>query len=216
MIGPNARILFQGDSITDAGRQREAAEANDTTALGCGYAQIAAATLLAERPGDDLQCFNRGVSGDRIVDLHERWQSQTIQLQPTVLSVLIGINDLLHGYFNGNGIELPRFQTLYRQLLTWTREALPEVGLVLGEPFALPCGAIQAAWMDELKPRQEVARSLAEEFGAVFVPYQSMFDAAATEAPMTYWLADGFHPTPAGHGRMAQLWLQRLSAGPTG
>lgn len=211
MIGPDAALLFQGDSITDAGRMREAIDANNTAGLGWGYAQIAAATLLAERPADALRCFNRGISGDRIIDLHARWKIDTLQLQPTVLSILVGINDLLHAYFNGNGIELPRFEKLYRELLTWTREALPNTALIIGEPFALPCGTMQPAWMEELEPRQAAVRALADEFGAVFVPYQSMFDAAANEASMSYWLPDGFHPSPAGHARMAQLWLQRVS-----
>ena len=214
MIGPNARVLFQGDSITDAGRLRDADAANDHGGLGRGYAQIAAGTLLAERPADALQIFNRGVSGDRIIDLHARWKVDALKLKPTVLSILVGINDLLHEHFSGNGVELPRFEKLYRELLSWTREVLPEVGLVMGEPFALPCGAMDPAWMEQLKPRQAVVRTLADEFGAVFVPYQTLFDQAATEAPMTYWLGDGFHPTSAGHARMAQLWLERVSAGP--
>lgn len=214
MIGPNARVLFQGDSITDTGRVREAAGANDSGGLGRGYAQIAAATLLGERPADELEIFNRGVSGDRIIDLHARWKVDALKLEPTVLSILVGINDLLHEHFTGNGVELPRFEKLYRELLTWTRDKLPEVGLVIGEPFALPCGAMAPGWMEELRPRQAVVRTLAEEFGGVFVPYQSMFDQASTEAPMTYWLHDGFHPTSAGHARMAHLWLEAVSRGP--
>ncbi|HWL54955.1 MAG TPA: SGNH/GDSL hydrolase family protein [Chthoniobacteraceae bacterium] len=201
-------LLFQGDSITDAGRNRDRADANQITALGGGYAALAAAALLSQRPAGGLEVFNRGISGNRVTDLLARWRPDTIHLRPDTLSILIGVNDCWHQQKSDLGTPQDLFAQVYRLLLEYTRRELPEVRLVLCEPFALPCGGFQAEWMDDIKARAATTRQLAEEFGAAFVPFQGLFDALAVEAPAEYWLYDGVHPTPGGHQRMAELWLK--------
>ena len=97
-IKPNMKILFQGDSITDAGRNRDADTANIPSGLGSGYVNLIAAQLLRQHPEDNLQIYNRGISGNRIVDLYARWKVDAINLKPDLISVLIGVNDTWHEF----------------------------------------------------------------------------------------------------------------------
>ena len=209
MIKPNDIILFQGDSITDAGRNRDVTESN--IGLGQGYALFIAAQLRAEQPKAGLQFLNRGISGNRIVDLYARIKSDTINLKPNVLSVLIGVNDTWHE-FGGrqNGVAVPKYERLFRDFLTEVRAALPDIKLVLCEPFVLPCGVVTPEWITEMDQRRAVVKKLAGEFHTKFVPFQTMFNEAGKQAPPEYWAADGVHPTAAGHMRMAQTWIKEV------
>lgn len=212
MISNNTTILFQGDSITDCGRNREVgAMANDLGGLGQGYAMMAAAELLSNRPADGLRIFNRGISGNRVVDLYARIQGDILNLKPDVLSILIGVNDTWHGKNPdwSNGVAVPKYERIYRDLLNEVREALPAVKLLLGEPFVLQCGVVRDDWVEEIDQRRAVVAKLAGEFGAVLVPFQSMFNEAVRHAPPEYWAADGVHPSAAGHLRMAKCWLEK-------
>lgn len=208
MIFPKDIILFQGDSITDCGRNREALAANDGGALGLGYSKMAAAELLSRRPGDQLSIYNRGISGNRIVDLYARIKCDLINLRPNLVSILIGVNDTWHEFGSHNGVDVAKYERIYRDLLTEVREALPSVKFVICEPFVLRCGVVTEEWVAEIDQRRAVCAKLAQEFGAVFVPFQAVFDEAVKQAPPAYWAADGVHPTPAGHQRMTQAWLK--------
>lgn len=210
MIRANDVVLFQGDSITDCGRSRDAGAVNG--ALGDGYAAYIAARLLAARPADGLRFLNRGISGNRIVDLYARIKADAINLNPTVLSVLIGVNDTWHEFGGQNGVAVPKYERVYRDYLSEVREALPKIRLVLCEPFVLGCGVVTADWVAEMNLRRAVTRKLAKEFKAVFVPFQAMFDKAVKEAPPAFWAGDGVHPTLAGHERMAAEWIKAVGA----
>jgi lysophospholipase L1-like esterase len=209
---PNSKLLFQGDSITDTGRNREIAQPNIGSALGTGYCHLIAAHLLAGRPNDGLQLYNRGISGNRVVDLYARWRVDAINLQPDVISILIGVNDTWHGFMYDNGVEVERYAAVYRMLLEYTRQQLPQVQFVLCEPFVLPCGVVTPAWISEMDQRRAVVRELADTFDAIFVPFQSILRDALRQAPAEYWAADGVHPTPAGHRLLADCWLQQTAA----
>lgn len=212
MIPKNSIILFQGDSITDCGRNREAAGTpNDLCGLGQGYAMMAAAELLSTRPADGLRVFNRGISGNRVVDLDARIKNDIIHLKPDVLSILIGVNDTWHGKTSDNGVAVPKYERVYRALLDEVREARPSVKFVLCEPFVLRCGVVRDDWVEEIDERRAVVAKLAKEFGAVLVPFQSMFDAAVKSGPPEYWASDGVHPTAAGHLLMAKCWLEKTT-----
>jgi lysophospholipase L1-like esterase len=208
MIKPGSVLLFQGDSITDCGRDRNAPHPN--TGLGAGYAMLAAAQLLAAQPAAQLRCFNRGISGNRIVDLYARIKADVINLQPDLLSVLIGVNDTWHEFGSGNGVAVPKYERVYRDFLTEVRAAVPAIQFVLCEPFVLRCGVVTDAWVAEMDQRRQVVQKLAGEFGARFVAFQTMFDRAVQEAPPAYWAGDGVHPSYAGHHRMAQTWLKEV------
>lgn len=212
MIPNNSTILFQGDSITDCGRNCEAgATPNDLGGLGQGYAMMAAAELLGTRPADGLRVFNRGISGNRIVDLDARIKSDIIHLKPDVLSILIGVNDTWHGKVRDNGASLPKYERVYRDLLNEVREVLPGVKFVLCEPFVLRCGVVGEDWVGEIDLRRAVVAKLAKEFRAVLVPFQFLFDEAVKLAPPEHWAPDGVHPSAAGHYLMAKCWLEKTA-----
>lgn len=205
-------IVFQGDSITDAGRHRDGKQANSPYALGSGYAGIAAAQLLGEHPGSPWQCYNRGVSGDKVFQLAERWETDCLDLTPDVLSILIGVNDFWHTLTHDYDGTAETYERDYRALLDRTREALPEVRLIIGEPFVLMDGAAVEAdqWRPAFDAYRAAARRVADEYGTAWIPYQTIFDEALRQAPVSYWAPDGVHPSPAGHYLMAQAWLDAL------
>jgi lysophospholipase L1-like esterase len=209
VIQKQQTVLFQGDSITDCGRSRDEQGAN--AGLGVGYAMMTAAELLRQRPGDGLRFLNRGISGNRVVDLYARWKIDAINLKPDIISILIGVNDTWHEFANRNGVELDRYETVYRMLLDLTRTRLPGTTLVLCEPFVLKCGVVTDAWIAEMDERRAVVRRLATEFRALFVPFQSMFGGMLTAAPPAYWATDGVHPTLAGHRLMAETWIATVA-----
>jgi len=210
MITENQTILFQGDSITDCGRNREAAETpNDLCGLGHGYAMMVAAELLSARPTDNLRFFNQGISGNRIVDLDARIKSDILNLKPDLLSILIGVNDTWHEKTSRNGVAPAKYERVYRALLQELKDALPRVNFVLCEPFVLQCGVVTEEWVAEIDQRRAIVARLAQEFDSLFVPFQSMFDEAVKQAPPAYWASDGVHPTAAGHLLMAKCWLQQ-------
>ncbi len=211
MIQPTDTVLFQGDSITDAGRDRGSDAPNDPAALGRGYAHYAAAMLLARRDGDAVRVFNRGVSGNRVTNLRDRWQADCLDLQPDVLSVLIGVNDSWHGVAKGtpeNGVPLDEYEAVYRQILDRAKDANPDLRLVLCEPFTAKCGAVMVLdFFPDIDERRGIVKRLAADYGAVFVPFQQVFDDAAQSRPHESLASDGVHPTVAGHMLMAQAWV---------
>ncbi len=194
-------ILFQGDSITDCGRT-----AGVNGGMGCGYPALIQARLTCDHPELAGSFINRGISGNRIVDLYARWRVDGLNLEPDVLSVLIGVNDTWHED-NGNGVDVPRYERFYRELLEWTVRTRPGIRILLLEPFICAHNDKLETMLKDVRRRAEVVRTLAEAFDAVFVPLQQIFDAAASEAPFPHWAADGVHPTPAGHQRIADAWL---------
>lgn len=200
-------ILFQGDSITDAGRSREDVPAN--VGLGVGYPYLVGADLLFNEAELDWQIFNRGISGNRVVDLYARWKIDALNIKPDILSILIGVNDTWHEKARQNGVEVPRYEMIYRMLLEWTKKELPETKLVLLEPFVFLSEVVEESWVEEIDARRAVVKKLAEEFGAIFIPLQGMFDEALKRNSNTlYWLRDGVHPTSAGHKLIAEAWLK--------
>ncbi len=202
-------VLFQGDSITDAGRSREqAGEANVQAAMGSGYAAMAGATMLSSRTGAGLRVFNRGVSGNKVFQLAERWDADCLELQPDLLSILIGVNDIWHTLGGGYDGTVEVYERDYHALLERTRQSLPKVTLVVCEPFVLRCGAVNESWFPEFDEYRAAARRVAETHGALWVPFQERFDRALGFAPPAYWAGDGVHPTAAGAALMADAWME--------
>lgn len=200
-------VLFQGDSITDAGRNREA-----PGDLGKGYAFMAAALFGAAYPHLQVTFLNRGIGGNRTIDLLNRWQPDCIDLKPDWVSIYIGINDTWRRYDSNNPTSTEQFEANYRQLLVRTKEALNDAKLVLVEPFVLPVPEDRKTWREDLDPKIQVVRELAREFGALLVPLDGLFAQASTTAPAAYWAHDGVHPSPAGHALIAKAWLRTVGA----
>jgi acyl-CoA thioesterase I len=200
------KILFQGDSITDCGRDREG---RGVRQLGTGYPFLVASLLAARYPGLGLAFTNRGISGNRARDLEARWDADCLALAPDVVSILIGINDTWRRYDRGDATSTEAFRDSYRSILSRTRDRLG-AKIVICEPFVLPSLPDRVAWRDDLDPKIAAARSLAREFGAIYVPFDGMFAAASTTVDPAYWAADGVHPTDAGHALMAEEWIRRV------
>lgn len=206
----NAVILFQGDSITDAGRDRTDVNCNSQGQLGYGYPLFTAAGLLAKYADKQLRIYNKGISGNKVFQLRDRWEIDCLSLMPDVVSILIGVNDYWHTLTHGYKGTAKSYEDDYRALLEYTREKLPNTQLVIGEPFVLKGGsAIDLdKWFPLFDEYRAAARRLAGEFDAVFVPYQAGFDAAMKLAPARYWSADGVHPDLPGRQLMGNLWLE--------
>ncbi len=204
-------ILFQGDSITDSGRNREDNSFNNARPLGNGYAFLAAAELLGEYASLSLKIFNKGISGNKVFQLAERWDKDCLELKPDVLSILIGVNDIWHkldGRYDGT----PQiYRNDYVALLERTRKALPNVKLIICEPFAVKgVKAVDDRWYPEFFEYQKIAKEIATQFRATFIPYQSIYDEAQKKAPGSYWTGDGVHPTLAGAQLMAKAWMKAI------
>ena len=209
--GDGYTFLFQGDSITDGNRTRN----NDWNhVMGHGYQFIIASKLWYDFPKKHFHFYNRGISGNKIPDLAARWQKDTLDLKPDILSILIGINDT-SAFISGNkDFTTEQYENRYRALLQQTKQQLPNVKLVLCEPFILPVGKLKDKWdeySNEVKKQQEIVRRLSAEHHAVFVPFQDAFNKALSKAPAEYWIWDGIHPMPAGHELMARVWLHKVS-----
>ncbi len=211
LLRHGSRILFQGDSITDCHRSRErASHANDSAALGSGYAWLAAAGLLVSRPEAKLTLHNRGISGNKVPDLAARWDNDCIAMKPDVLSILIGVNDIWHKR-NGDYEGSPEsYESGYDALLERTRAALPRVRIVVCEPFVLKCGAVDASWFPEFDRYRAAAQRVAKKHGTTWVDFHAMFARASTLAEPSTWAGDGVHPTATGSALMAQAWLRAV------
>lgn len=200
------RILFQGDSITDGNRGRSA---DPNHILGHGYVFIIAARHGEAFPELQLDFINRGISGNTVLDLEKRWQKDTVDLKPDLLSILIGVND------SGKGVPIDQYEQVYDKLLTDAKTANPKIKLVLCEPFGLPVGRKQDSWESwnaDLAKRREIVARLAAKHGAAVVKFQKVFDEAAKRAPADYWIWDGVHPTYRGHQLMADEWERAVRA----
>jgi lysophospholipase L1-like esterase len=207
-LAQNDIILFQGDSITDAGRNREKGEANNSKALGGGYAFIAGSELLMKHPDKNLQVYNKGISGNKVYQLTERWEADTLSLKPNVLSILIGVNDFWHTLTHNYTGTTETYRKDLEALLERTKKELPGIKLVIGEPFAvLGIKAVDQKWYPVFDEYRHAAREIAGRYGAAFVPYQTVFDKAQKLAPGSYWTYDGVHPSVAGDQLMAHAWL---------
>lgn len=202
------KILFQGDSVTDAGRTM-APDPDDC--LGQGYPLFVSGLLGSRYPDKGFEVINRGVSGNRVVDLYARWKADALNLRPDLVSILVGVNDTWHEKGSGNGVEPERYEKIYRELLSWTLKVLPDVDLVLCEPFMLPFGAAAEDWVGEMRERDAIVRDLALEFGALFVPFQRVIDDATGRAEGPRWLRDGVHPTCWGHALLADAWIEAVA-----
>ncbi|MEE8356471.1 MAG: SGNH/GDSL hydrolase family protein [Anaerolineales bacterium] len=209
-LKPHNVILFQGDSITDAGRTRSRIGPNSPDGMGFGYARFIADYLLKENPGNFHQFYNRAVSGDQIHNLASRWEQDTLRLMPDVISILIGVNDTWNHAELGLGSDPETFQGIYRKILSNTREKLPDIQLVLCEPFLLLVADVDQAWIADLNLRQDIIRGLAEEFQGIFVPFQAALNHSAREVPPRHLLEDGVHPTRKGHDVLYENWLSSV------
>jgi lysophospholipase L1-like esterase len=205
VFGPGTRILFQGDSITALGRGMTA---DPNHILGHSYVFLIAAKYGAMLPQRNLVFINSAIGGNKLADMAARWQADTLDLKPDLLSILIGINDV------GHDIPFEQFEPAYDKILAASVAANPKLRIVLGEPFTLPVGKRKDDWEHwhaEVQKRQQVVAKLAVKYHSALVQYQRVFDDACRRAPAEYWIWDAVHPTYSGHQLMADEWVRTVN-----
>lgn len=206
------KILFQGDSITDVGRSRE-----DNANVGRGYPHLIKAAFNLNEPAK-YEFINRGIAGNRSVDIYARIKSDIINIAPDFMSILFGVNDVSHEIFRKNGTSEEKFEKIYSMLIKEILESLPNIKMLIMEPFLLPTSATVGQLSDgsnmypfyraEVEKRAAAAKRVAEKYSIEFLPLQKLFDEAAAKASPEYWLIDGVHPTDAGHALIAAEWTK--------
>ena len=208
-------ILFQGDSITDAGRSRE-----DDMNAGIGYPTLVKGELGFEYPNQYIM-YNRGISGNRVVDVYARIKADIINLKPDVMSILIGVNDVWHEFGGHNGVDAEKYFKIYSMLIEEIKAALPDVKIMILEPFVLRGVGTDNTqdepdkwniFHTEVLKRAEKARKIAKIYNLPFIPLQDKFEEAAKLAPNDYWLRDGVHPTTAGHELIKREWIKTFKS----
>lgn len=208
------KILFQGDSITDCERKRD-----DDVHVGNGYASLVKAYLGFENPGE-YQFYNKGISGNRIVDLYARIKSDIINLAPDYISILIGVNDVWHEISQHNGVDADKYEKIYCMLIEEIKEALPDVKIVIMEPFCLKGISTQSTekepnkwniFSSEVRKKAERAKKVAEKYNLTFIELQNKFDKATEVMEDAYWLEDGVHPSAMGHELIKREWLKAFN-----
>jgi lysophospholipase L1-like esterase len=205
-------ILFQGDSITDCGRSRKDEETPNMQAqLGSGYALFAAANILANHANKELKIYNRGISGNKVFQLAERWENDCIALNPGILSIMIGVNDFWHTKTHAYTGTVETYATDYSKLIANTQKALPNVKIVILEPFIIHGGkALDDTWENDFAPYRKAAKKVATDYDLNFVPLQSVFNEALKQAPSNYWSSDGVHPSFIGAQLIAHAWIKAV------
>lgn len=208
------RILFQGDSITDCGRDR-----NQFYHMGRGYASMVTGVLGLDHPGE-YEFINRGISGNRIVDLYARIKSDFINLQPDYASILIGVNDTWHEVSYQNGVDTEKFEKIYTMLIDEIQAACPQTKLMILAPFVLEgsatCNTEEIPdkfqrFQADVAEKAAVAKKIAEKYNLPLIELQPAMDEACKKAPPAYWAADGVHPTACGHEIIKRLWLEAFA-----
>ena len=184
--------------MTDCQRDR-----TDPSSLGRGYVRLIAENMAAG--SQEITVLNRGISGNRVVDLVNRWDEDCLDLKPDILSILIGINDVWRHFDSGLLIDHKDVYNQYRNLLDRVAPLSPQ--LILMEPFLIPACPDKAEFRPVLDPVIRIVRDLAVEYGAALVPLDGLFAVACARRPAKEWAEDGIHPTAAGHRLIAEAWL---------
>ena len=197
------KILFQGDSITDAGRDR-----NDPTNLGNGYPKYAAALIKARHPDVNFTFWDLGISGNRAENLRDRWQEDCIAYDPDLVSILIGVNDTWHRAAEGNWMPHDYFEECYRYCLEEIKTKTHAKILIL-EQFIVPTGALANGRAD-LDAKIQVTRKLAREYADAFIPLDGLIAQASIGVNPALWAADGVHPTAAGAQLIADYYADAV------
>ena len=201
-INKDSLMLFQGDSITDCGRDYDV-----PADLGTGFVAMIAGWCAAANPGLGLKFLNRGVSGDRARDLKARWKRDCLDLKPDWVTIFAGINDCWRRYDSNDPTSAAEFEVNYRDILDRARD-MGVSGIILMEPFVVPYPADRRAWREDLDPKIEVVHKLARECDAKLVQLDSIFREACKAQPPSWWAGDGVHPSTAGHTLIARSWLE--------
>lgn len=217
------KILFQGDSVTDCGRDRTSMIPNQ--GLGTGYVNLIAGRLLCDNPTWEIT--NRGIAGNRIGDMYARWIEDTLNVDFDILSVMNGINDVGFSLRRNMGASCDEYEFMYEHMLSQVKNQKPNCKIVILEPFIVKLdfkelnpdgesGDIYTDWYiweKNMRERGAVSKKLAKKFGATFVPLFDDFNDLAEKDGAKQWSLDGIHPTLAGHEYIARKWIRCVFEG---
>lgn len=205
-IQPKDTLLFIGDSITDCGR-RDFFQAN----LGQGYVNMIAGDLYRKFFHYHLNIINRGVSGNTMADLVERWQSDCLDYQPNIVTIQIGINDIWHRHSAGTHLTpdgLAQFIDHYRYLIQSIKAQNAATHIILVEPFLLPEPESNQAMLTDLLAMNQAISQLAENEAVLLVKTHTIMNRLAKGLGCTTVSGqDGVHPTSFGHAHLAERWF---------
>ena len=210
----NDVLLFQGDSITHGGRVESTWDMNHV--IGHGYQDFVAQTLGVDNIERNPKIINRGISGDNIEKIYARRNEDIIDIKPTIMSILDGTNDATAYILRGIDTSCTEnFNRTYRKLLDTVLEALPDLKLIICQPFRyiMPDSTdydINARLIDDVKERSRIVEKIASDYNAVFVRFWDALDEYVNKYPVKQIVWDGIHPTYVGHGIMARCWLETI------
>lgn len=199
------KILFQGDSITDAGRSRE----NDMS-VGGGYPLLIKASLGFQQQGK-YEFLNRAISGNRIVDVYARIKKDITNIKPDIMSILVGVNDVWHEIDREDGVHADKYFKIYDMLIQEVKAAIPNTKIMIMEPFVLKGSATEKNWEYfnfEVRKRASIAKKISEVYNLPFVELQKGFDELTKNIETSYWLVDGVHPSVMGHEYIKNRWIE--------
>ena len=198
------RILFQGDSITDAGRERR-----NFHDMGNGYPKYASQLIRAAHPEADLEFINLGISGNRTGQLFDRLYPDAIELRPDVISILIGINDIWHRYTSNITTTDAQISANYRAILERIKKET-DAKIIILAPYALDGDRADPLHGDLVSVLQ-IVRELADEFADAYIPLDEKFEEALASQPEPlYYSDDGVHPNQNGAAFIGKLYAEAI------
>ena len=199
------KILFQGDSVTDAGRDR-----SQSADMGEGYPRYASAMIQDSYPDTEFEFVNLGISGNRTEHLMARLESDFIEVQPDIVSIMIGINDVWHHYSHGIETTDEQFEKNYRAVLDAVKSRT-NARILMIQPFLLETvDPAKQVLCEELARKQQIISRLVEEYADVYLPLDEVLHTEADEEP-AYYSADGVHPTPDGACCIGEVYLRAVA-----
>ncbi len=204
MLTQNGVIVIQGDSITDAGRF------SDPEQLGCGYSRMVAKYIENFYPDLGIKVFNKGISGNRSKDLVARWKEDTLDLNPTVVTILIGINDTWRAFDSADPTTVEEYAANCELIMKQTKDAGAK--LIILEPFAIPTGVVTDAWRADIEPKIDALRKLSLKYADAYIPLDGLFYDLSVKCAPEVWTGDGVHPSFAGHRIIAKELIKVLEA----
>ena len=202
MLTKDGVLVIQGDSITDAGRF------GDPEQLGVGYSRMVAKYIANFYPELSMKVYNKGISGNRSKDLVARWQVDTLDLKPTVVTILIGINDTWRAFDSNDPTSVEEYAKNCEIIMKQTKDA--GASLIILEPFAVPTGVVTDAWRADIEPKIHALRKLALKYADAYIPLDGIFYNLSVDAAPEIWTADGVHPSFAGHRIIAKEIIKVL------
>jgi lysophospholipase L1-like esterase len=199
------KILFQGDSVTDAGRDR-----SDPHDMGNGYPRFASAMIQDSFPDTELEFVNLGIGGNRTEHLVERLETDFIEIQPDIISIMNGVNDVWHHYSHGIETSDEQFEQNYRAVLDAIKTRT-SARILMIQPFLLETvDPAKQAYTEELARKQAIVKKLADEYADAYLPLDEILHSETEEEP-AYYAADGVHPTPDGACFIGEAYLGAIA-----